>query len=130
MHKGMKILIAFNLLAAVSSLALASKFFLAPWVAMQFYGEEYKVLMFSCDNAMREHLIAKNAVVAKTDESSVAMLRASELGLISCHDYDRLRKKMLVWGLTEYDLQQLGLEAIEESAEDVRRFVEIHEFRY
>ena len=96
MHKGMKFLIAINLLAAVSSVALAAKFVFAPWIATEFYAEEYKTLMFSCDNAMREHLIAKNAVVAKTDESSVAILRASELGLTSCHDYDGLRKKMLV----------------------------------
>ena len=125
-----KLLIAINILAGFSSIALAAKLVAAPWAASRFYGEEYKTLMFSCDNAMREHLIAKNAVKVRADEGSVALLRASELGLTACHDYDGLRKKMLVWGLTEYELQRLGIEAIEESARDVRRFVEIHEFRY
>jgi hypothetical protein len=46
------------------------------------------------------------------------------------HDYDKLRKKLILWGVTEDKLAILGLSSIEENASNVRKFVEIHEFRY
>ena len=54
----------------------------------------------------------------------------AEIGLTTCHDYDKLRKKMIGWGVKENELASLGLEAIEKRATDVRKFVEIHEIRY
>jgi hypothetical protein len=41
-----------------------------------------------------------------------------------------MRKKLISWGLTENDLAQIGLEAIEEKANDVRTFVKTHEIKY
>ena len=93
-------------------------------------GEEYKELMYQCDHAMREHYIAKKAVEAETNELSIKNLKSSELGLIRCHEYDKKRKVLLSKGLSESDLQMLGLEALEEKEYELREFVEIHEFRY
>ena len=93
-------------------------------------GEEYKELMYQCDHAMREHYIAKKAVEAETNELSIKNLKSSELGLIRCHEYDKKRKALLSKGLSESDLQMLGLEALEEKEYELREFVEIHEFRY
>jgi len=49
---------------------------------------------------------------------------------LTCHDYDKLRKKMIMWGLDQDDLSMLGLETMEEKAYDLRTFVETHEFKY
>ena len=86
--------------------------------------------MYQCDHAMREHYIAKKAVEAETNELSIKNLKSSELGLIRCHEYDKKRKVLLSKGLSESDLQMLGLEALEEKEYELREFVEIHEFRY
>jgi hypothetical protein len=79
---------------------------------------------------MREHYIAKQAVSLSPNESSVTNLEAAEIGLLDCHDYDKMRKRMLVWGVSEDMLAAIGLEALESKAYELRRFVEIHEIRY
>ena len=104
--------------------------YVAPIAASELWREDYKELMFKCDNAMREHLIAKQAVTFDTSDQSVKNLRATEVGLLDCHNYDKLRKQMLVWGVSENRLSAIGLEALESKAYDLQRFVEIHEFRY
>tara|TARA_B100000035_G_scaffold34091_1_gene25851 strand:- start:3315 stop:3695 length:381 start_codon:yes stop_codon:yes gene_type:complete len=95
-----------------------------------FYGDEYKEMMFNCDHAMREHYIAKKNLEIKNTEINIKNLQATELGLLKCHEYDKKRKFLISKGLSENDLQILGLEALEEKQYELRDFVEIHEFRY
>jgi hypothetical protein len=102
----------------------------APAAAVRLWSNDYKVLMFACDHAMREHYIAKQAMTLTPNESSVKNLEAAEVGLLDCHDYDKMRKRMLVWGVSEDRLAAIGLEALESKAYELRRFVEIHEIRY
>jgi hypothetical protein len=102
----------------------------APIAASEIWREDYKELMFKCDSAMREHLIAKQAVTVDANDQTVKNLRATEVGILECHDYDKLRKRMLVWGVSENQLSAIGLEALESKAYDLQRFIEIHEFRY
>jgi hypothetical protein len=92
--------------------------------------EEYQESMFKCDQAMREHLIAKNRVITDPNASSIQKLRSAEVGLIDCHEYDKLRKQLLISGVSEYRLSMIGLEVIELRNKDVREFVRTHEFRY
>ncbi len=87
-------------------------------------------MMFHCDQAMREHFIAKQIVIASTTDATIRNLEAAEIGLTECHYYDELRKKMISWGVTENDLAAIGLDAVEERALDIRTFVENHEIRY
>ena len=124
------ILVVLNVLAAVSVIALAGKLVLAPVVAVAYWGADYKELVFKCDNVMRDHLIAKHRVARDDSATALQQLRAAEVGLLSCHEYDRLRKKMLIWGVSEAKLADLGLETIEATANDVRDFVRTHEIRY
>ena len=49
---------------------------------------------------------------------------------MSCHDYDRLRKKLKIWGVSDNELSYMGLEAIEKNAKDIMKYVEIHEVKY
>ena len=101
-----------------------------PAVAKELWASDYKQLMYECDNAMREHYIAKKAVELTPSKSTVSVLKATELAIMACHDYDKLRKQMIVWGLDSDALALIGLEAIEEKAYELDHFVQIHEFRY
>jgi hypothetical protein len=79
---------------------------------------------------MRDHYISKRAVSLDTNEKTIKNLKAAEVGLLDCHGYDKLRKKMIGWGVSEAQLSEIGLEAMESKAYELRRFVEIHEIRY
>jgi len=125
-----KILIGLNVVACFSCVALAFHFIIMPKGASFIYAEEYKAKMFVCDSAMRNHLIAKNRVKFEKSQQSLQKLEMSEVSLVHCHDYDMLRKKMISMGLSSNDLAMLGLEAIESKAMDIKRLVEIHEFKY
>ncbi len=127
---GTRILVAINIIAALGMVGIAGKLFLLPMAGKYLYKERYKELVFQCDDVMRGHFIAKNKVMTSPSEESIQGLRAAEVSLLSCHDYDKLRKKLQRFGLTESELASLGLEAIEEKAKDVRHFVETHEIRY
>lgn len=123
-------LIFLNFGAAFVIVAWGVYAFISPRIAIVLYKADYHSRMFECDHVMREHFIAKQLVLAKTDETTVRNLEAAEVGLTACHAYDKLRKKLLIWGLSEEQLAAIGLEAIEKHATDVRKFVEIHEIRY
>lgn len=121
---------AANYLVVLFVFLLAVKQFLVPPLATYFYGPEYKRLMFQCDQVMRDHYIAKKLVETAPSDSAIRNLESAEKGLLSCHDYDKLRKTMLDLGVSDARVGLLGLEALEEKADDVKRFVEVHEIRY
>ena len=123
-------LLVVNVLAILVVIGFGAERYLAPAIAEAVYAEQYKELMYECDHVMREHFIAKQMVLASTTEQSIRNLEAAEVGLTSCHEYDKVRKEMIRWGLSENALARIGLEAIEERATDIRTFVEIHEIRY
>jgi hypothetical protein len=101
-----------------------------PLASAVYWKQEYADRMFKCDQAMREHYIAKQAVSLRPSASSVTNLEAAEVGLLDCHEYDKLRKRLLALGVSEPILSAIGLETIESKAYELREFVEIHEFRY
>lgn len=125
-----KILIVLNVFASISCIALATKYMAAPYLAEVIYKEDYKKLVFACDNVMRDHLIAKNKVNVDKSEESIRQLHSAEVGLLTCDDYDKLRKKMMILGVNEESLAMIGIEVIEEKSNDVRNFVKTHEIRY
>lgn len=104
--------------------------YVLPTIVSSMWKRDYQSLMFQCDHVMREHFIAKQLVVANPSDKTLKNLKASEVGLVSCHEYDKLRKQLLSYGVSEAKLSLMGLEALEERSKDVRRFVEIHEIRY
>ncbi|MEX0407317.1 TIGR03982 family His-Xaa-Ser system protein [Aquibium sp. LZ166] len=90
------------------------------------YGE----LTFACDHAMRGHLIAKMSVAKTPSEDTVRELKAAEIQLIACQDYDLMRKRLIRWGLTDNELSEMALLAIEERATNLQEVVRVHEIRY
>ncbi len=97
---------------------------------MWFNYDQYASLVFECDDAMREHMRAKQHVARNPSETSVEILQAAELGLLDCQDYDLMRKRLIQFGLTENELALMGLQAIEERATSLHKVIQIHEIRY
>lgn len=95
-----------------------------------FYQERYSELVFKCDEAMRQNFIAKARAVKAPTEQNAGLLRASDISLIDCHDYDNFRKRLGSLGLTQDELGLMGLTAIEHKAADTRDLVRFHEVRY
>ena len=62
------LLTVLNVIALVIVGILGLKELVMPPIAMHVYKNEYKELMFKCDDAMRDHLIAKSAVVASPSD--------------------------------------------------------------
>jgi len=125
-----RLLIIVNLIAGIVVILWGIKEYVAPSIAVAMFETEYKDKMFQCDHVMREHFIAKQMVLASPTDESTRNLDASEIGLVTCHEYDKLRKHLIGWGVTENRLAEIGLEAIEKKATEVRKFVEIHEIKY
>lgn len=119
-----------NVVALIGIAAFLCARLIVPYAAEYAWGDDYKELVFKCDNVMRDHFIAKSKVLAKPSDESIRDLKAAEVGLFTCHDYDRLRKRLMRFGVGEARLSEMGLEAIEERAQDVREFVRTHEIRY
>jgi hypothetical protein len=94
------------------------------------FQDEYADLTYRCDYAMRDHLVAKQLLDQDPSKQNVDGLRAMEVGLLACQDYDLLRKRLIRWGLTENDLSEMALVAIEDRAQNLADVVRIHEIRY
>lgn len=121
------------LVAAAFALGIVAGIFAQPvyrLVLSTLYQERYGMLVFKCDQAMREHFIAKARLEEVPDAERAALVLQSEVALLDCHDYDVFRKWLLQLGLTEIDLGAMGLAAIEARGSDIRETVRIHEIRY
>lgn len=100
-------------------------------VAVMRVGQDrFAILTFECDDAMRGHLLAKQKLVGSPSEANAVALKAAEIGLVDCQDYDLMRKQLIRWGLTDNELSEMSLIAIEEKGTDLRDVVRIHEIRY
>ncbi|MEM1048204.1 MAG: TIGR03982 family His-Xaa-Ser system protein [Pseudomonadota bacterium] len=94
------------------------------------YENEFASLTFKCDQAMREHWINKMSLAKKPSNEAVALLKASEIALIDCQDYDLMQKKLARLGLTETDLGELVLRATEQNPRGLKTVIDVHEIRY
>lgn len=90
----------------------------------------YAEATYRCDRVMREQLFAKQTVNSRPSKETVQALKASELALIDCQDYDLMRKRLIMLGLDENALSYMALQAIESKKHDLQEVVEIHEIRY
>jgi His-Xaa-Ser system protein (TIGR03982 family) len=55
--------------------------------------------------------------------------KSSDIQLLDCHDYDKLRKYMLSSGISEYSLSGLGLIALEINQKPAEQLANQHKFR-
>lgn len=96
----------------------------------EIYQDSYGGFVFKCDQAMREHFVAKMRIDQEPISDNSSLLAAAEIALLDCHEYDKLRKKLISLGLTDNDLSAMGLKVIEAREVDLREIVRIHEIRY
>ena len=97
---------------------------------METYGTKFGEMTHLCDQAMRLHFIAKQKLAFKPSASGVQSLKAAEIGLIDCQDYDMMRKKLITLGLGENELAALSLKAIEADSNALLKVIETHEIKY
>lgn len=95
-----------------------------PMIADYLYGETYKKLALACDLAMHEEAALREI---ETDEPAMQRLKLSaDVGMLVCHDYDLMRKKLLLSGMSEDQLAMLGLEVLEVEQITVQQMVDAH----
>jgi hypothetical protein len=98
--------------------------FVVPVFANYYFSGEFRRLVVDCDLAMRDEAALRDS--APTSEAARALRISADVGLAACHDYDKLRKRMLILGVSEARLSLLGLEAMEIEQIPVERMAEPH----
>ncbi len=116
--------IAIELIIAFALVSYIWMEYLRPWVAVQLYGRDYRKLTYECDHAMHEEVATRST----TSNPKVAELLkiSGDVALTVCHEYDKLRKRLLILGVSEDRLSLLGLEALEIEEIPVSRMVDPH----
>ena len=111
----------FKVLVSVFCCVWLAKFVLVPVTAYYFFKDDYMALASECANAMDESWFVDQSGSEKLEQSS-------RIHLLRCHEYDKLRKKMMIMGLGENVLAYLGLKALEVNQRTAEEFVEQHRF--
>jgi len=94
---------------------------LLPVGAAAFYSREYMRLTVACDTAMEASWYYRQ------DEQ--IPIESETVQLLSCHEYDKTRKLLLMSGLPEAYLSWLGLKSLEIYQRPPEEFVEQHRFK-
>lgn len=117
-----------HVLIAASLTSIVFIEYLWPKVMLWKHAEEYKLLTLQCDQAMHSEVVlrAPHQSLEVTEQQAKLLNASADVELTVCHDYDKLRKRLLISGLTENDLALLGLEALEVERITVKRMVEPH----
>ncbi len=111
-------------LIALGIIAIFCFKYARPWVAELLYAEEYKRLTYECDNAMHDEVSLRSN--SNNSDIEIRLLKSADIGLLVCHDYDKLRKNLLIWGVSEDQLALYGLEVLENQLIPTSRMVEPH----
>lgn len=83
-----------------------------------YYYSTYQELVVLCDTAMDDSWFHGKDTLGDSEK----------IQLLSCHDYDKTRKIMLVSGVPEQYLSYLGLKALELYQRPAEEFVKQHRF--
>ena len=98
--------------------------YVRPLIAEYSHGDEYKRLALECDLAMHEEAALRGLI--GNDPQSERLRLSADVGMMVCHDYDLLRKQLLIQGLSEDQLAMLGLEVLEVEQITVQQMVDAH----
>lgn len=98
--------------------------YIRPLIAEYSHGDEYKRLALECDLAMHEEAALRDLI--GNDPHTERLRLSADVGMIVCHEYDLLRKKLLINGLSEDRLAMLGLEVLEVEQITVQQMVDAH----
>lgn len=119
---------ALRIVIAASLVVIVFMEYIRPSFMLWMHADEYKLLTVQCDQAMHSEAALRDPQqsLSVTDEQASSLIASADIELTVCHDYDKLRKRLLISGLTEDHLALLGLEALELERITVKRMVEPH----
>lgn len=119
---------AFHAVTAASLAAIVAITYVWPWAMWRMHAEEYRQLVVDCDQAMHDEVVLRNAsqIQGASDEAARLLKISGAVSLTVCHEYDKLRKQLLIAGVSEHRLALLGLEGLEVEKIPVSRMVEPH----
>jgi hypothetical protein len=92
--------------------------------------DQFGELTYKCDNSMRVHFLAKHKLASNPTTTNVQDVKSAEIGLLDCQAYDLERKRLKRWGLSDNELSEMSLKAVEQKGSDLRDVIRIHEIRY
>lgn len=98
--------------------------YVRPYVFKVLYESEFKLLTYECDMAMHEEAAIRQYDPA--DEKYKGMKLSADVGMLVCHKYDKLRKKLLIHGLTDNELALMSLDSLETEKVTVKKMVDAH----
>lgn len=118
----------FHAVTAASLAAIVAINYVWPWALWNLHADEYRRLVVDCDQAMHDEVVLKDSQQTSDVSADAARLLSisGAVGLTTCHDYDKLRKRLLIAGVSEHRLALLGLEGLELEKIPVSRMVEPH----
>jgi hypothetical protein len=118
----------FHAVTATSLVAIMVITYVWPWAMWRMHADEYRRLVVDCDQAMHDEVVLRDA--AQIQGASVEAARllhvSGAVSLTVCHQYDKLRKQLLIAGVSEHRLALLGLEGLEVERIPVSPMVEPH----
>ena len=109
---------------ALCLLVIVTMQYIVPFVATRYYAGEFRRLTAECDHAMHEEAALREGTAGAAKDAALTI--SANVALAICHDYDKLRKRMLILGVTEHRLSLFGLEALEVEQIKVERMVQPH----
>jgi len=95
-----------------------------PAFADWYYQDEYRKLAAECDQAMHEEAALRPGGAGATKHPALAL--SADVELMVCHEYDKLRKRLLGLKVSEDRLSLRSLEALEIEQIPVSRLVDPH----
>lgn len=116
--------LASQVVIALCLVSIVAIQYVRPFIADRYYGAEYRRLVVECDQAMHDEAALRPGTAGAAKAEALAL--SADVGLAVCHDYDKLRKRLLVLGVSEERLALHGLEALEIEQIPVDRLVQPH----
>jgi hypothetical protein len=113
-----------RVLIAACLLVIVIVEYVRPFVADLYYRDQYRQLVIQCDQAMHDEVALRKGTAIAAREPLLAI--SADVDLAICHEYDKLRKRLLGFGVTEEQLALRGLEALEIEQIPVSRMVDPH----
>lgn len=117
-----------HLVIAACLVVIVADKYVWPLAMWRMHANEYRRLVVDCDQAMHDEVVLRDTTqLAGTSAEAARLLNISgAVSLTVCHEYDKLRKQLLIAGVSEHRLALLGLEGLEVERIPVSRMVEPH----
>ena len=113
-----------QLVIAAGLLFIVIADYVRPSVVAWYYQDEYSNLALDCDQSMHDEASLRAGTSGAAKDP--AMEISGMVGLAVCHQYDVLRKRMMINGVSEERLALIGLKGLENEQIPVGRMVDPH----